>query len=174
MTEDKLEGTGLPAHGLVFLDVSFVLALPLYLYVEPWGRNLEQKPPQSRFCLKGKSPTRTPGPNATILGVWPRARRQGLRRLAPGLRKTPFAPTYNPVGLTHWPNHIIQYMNLYLQTILDLLVVSVISSGTPSNIRSPTYITHIILYRQRTLSMRTLRVRELCRHDRDTSLVNNQ
>ena len=34
---DKLEGTGLPAHGLVFLDVSLVLALPLYLYVEPWG-----------------------------------------------------------------------------------------------------------------------------------------
>ena len=41
MTEDKLEETGLPAHGLVFLDVSWVLALPLYLYVEPWGRNLE-------------------------------------------------------------------------------------------------------------------------------------
>ena len=41
MTEDKLEGTGLPAHGLVFLDVSLVLTLPLYLYVEPWGRNLE-------------------------------------------------------------------------------------------------------------------------------------
>ena len=41
MTEDKLEGTGLPAHGLVFLDVSLVLALPLYLYVEPCGRNLE-------------------------------------------------------------------------------------------------------------------------------------
>ena len=41
MMEDKLEGTGLPAHGLVFLDVSLVLALPLYLYVEPWGRNLE-------------------------------------------------------------------------------------------------------------------------------------
>ena len=41
MTGDKLEGTGLPAHGLVFLDVSLVLALPLYLYVEPWGRNLE-------------------------------------------------------------------------------------------------------------------------------------
>ena len=72
MTEDKLEGTGLPAHGLVFLDVSLVLALRLYLYVEPWGRNLEQKPPQSRFFPKGKSPTRTPGPNATILGVWPR------------------------------------------------------------------------------------------------------
>ena len=41
MTEDKLEGTGLPAHGLAFLDVSFVLVLPLYLYVEPWGQNLE-------------------------------------------------------------------------------------------------------------------------------------
>ena len=41
MTKDKLEGTGLPAHGLVFLDVSLVLALPLYLYVEPWGQNLE-------------------------------------------------------------------------------------------------------------------------------------
>ena len=34
------------------------------------------------------------------------------------------------------------------------------------------YITHIVLYRQRTLSVRTLRVRELCRHDRDTSQVN--
>ena len=41
MTEDKLEQTGLPTYGLVFLDVSLVLALPLYLYVEPWGRNLE-------------------------------------------------------------------------------------------------------------------------------------
>ena len=41
MTEDKLEGTVLPAHSLVFLDLSWVLALPLYLYVEPWGRNLE-------------------------------------------------------------------------------------------------------------------------------------
>ena len=27
MTEDKLEGMGLPAHVLVFLDVSWVLAL---------------------------------------------------------------------------------------------------------------------------------------------------
>ena len=35
MTEDKLEGTGLPAHGLVILDIFRVLALPLYLYVEP-------------------------------------------------------------------------------------------------------------------------------------------
>ena len=41
MTEDKLEGAGLSAHGLVNLDVLQVLAMPLYLYVEPWGRNLE-------------------------------------------------------------------------------------------------------------------------------------
>ena len=47
--------------------------------------------------------------------------------------------------------------------------MSPISSETPNNIRPPTYITHIILYRQRTLSVRTLRVRELCRHDRDAS-----
>ena len=70
--------------------VSLVLALPLYLYVEPRGRNLEQKPPQSRFCQKGKSPTRTPGPNATILGVWPT--RHGPRRLAQG--QTPGSPAF--------------------------------------------------------------------------------
>ena len=104
-----------------------------------------------------------PGPDARVSGVWP-----------PGLRKTPFAPTYSPMGLTPWPNHIIHYMNLYLRTIPELLIMSVISSGTPNNIRSPTYITHIVLYHQRTLSMRTLRVRELYRHDRDTSPVNNQ
>ena len=65
-------------------------------------------------------------------------------------------------------------MNLYLSTILRLLVMFVISSGTPNNIRSPNHITHIIQNRHRTLSVRTLRVRELCRHDRDTSPVNNQ
>ena len=70
MTEDKLEGTGLLAHALVFLDVYLVLALPLYLYVEPWGRNLENKPLQSRFFPKGKSPTRTPGPDTRVPGVW--------------------------------------------------------------------------------------------------------
>ena len=43
MTKDKLEGTGLPTHGLVFLDVPLVLALPLYLYVEPWGSKLGAK-----------------------------------------------------------------------------------------------------------------------------------
>ena len=73
--------------------VPLVLALPLYLYVEPWGRNLEQKPPQSRFCPKGKSPTRTPEPNATILGVW---QRHGPRRLAQG--QTPGSPAFGPLA----------------------------------------------------------------------------
>src|SRR6266536_5070741 len=73
-----------------------------------------------------------------------------------------------------YPNIIVQYMNLYLSTISILLVMSVISSRTLNNIRSPNHITHIIQNRHQTLSMRTLRVRELCRHDRDISPVNNQ
>ena len=79
MAEDKLEGAGLPAHDLVILDVFRVLALPLYLYVEPWGRFLEKEPPQSRFGTQGKSLSRTPRPGARVLGP----RRQGPCRLAP-------------------------------------------------------------------------------------------
>ena len=51
--------------------------------------------------------------------------------------------------------------------------MSVISSGTPNKLRSSKNITHNI-NRQRTLSVRTLRVRELCRHDRYISPINNQ
>ena len=51
--------------------------------------------------------------------------------------------------------------------------MSMIPSGTPNNLRSPKHITHNT-NRHRTLSVRTLRVRELCRHDRDTSPINNQ
>ena len=58
-------------------------------------------------------------------------------------------------------NTIVLYINLYLSTISRLLNMSVISSGTPNSIQSPNHITHITLYRQRTLSVRTLRVREL-------------
>ena len=90
--EDKLAGPGLPAHGLVFLDVSWVLALPLYLYVEPWGRNLEKEPPQSRFCLQGKSPSQTPGPDARDPGVCPM-----------DTAKLPFALSKNLVGFPLWP-----------------------------------------------------------------------
>ena len=82
--------------------------------------------------------------------------------------------TWYPSEHFRCPNTIVLYTNLYMSTISRLLVMSVISSGTPNNIRSPNHITHLIVNCHRTLSMRTLRVRELCRHDRDTSLVNNQ
>src|SRR5215216_4568565 len=98
MTEDKLEGAGLPAHGLVNLDVFRVLALPLYLYVEPWGRNLEKEPPQTWFCPQGRVLLGLPGPDARVLGVWPRARCQGLRRLVPDLCKTSFCTDLKPHG----------------------------------------------------------------------------
>ena len=64
-------------------------------------------------------------------------------------------------------------MNLYLSTISRLLVMSVISYGTPNEVRSSKHITHNT-NRHRTLSVRTLRVREQCRHVWDTSPVNNQ
>ena len=32
---------------------------------------MEKEPPQSRFGPQGKSPPRTPGPDARVLGVWP-------------------------------------------------------------------------------------------------------
>ena len=71
------------------------------------------------------------------------------------------------------PDIAYQYIDLYVSTILRLLVMSPISSGTPNKLRSSNHITHNT-NRHRTLSVRTLRVRELCRHDRDTSPVNNQ
>ena len=57
--------------------------------------------------------------------------------------------------------------------ISRLLVVSVISSGSPKKLRSPKHITHNT-NRHQTVSVWTLRVRELCRHDQDTSPTNNQ
>ena len=51
--------------------------------------------------------------------------------------------------------------------------MSVISSGTPNKLWSPRHTNHNTNC-HRTLSVRTLRVRELCRHDQDTSPVNNQ
>ena len=99
-----------------------------------------------------------------------------VAHISPG--GVPVTPRYSdmyPVPPEHFrcPNTIVQYINLYLSTILRLLVMSVISSGTPNKLRSPKHTTHNT-NRHRMLSVRTLRVRELCRHDRDTSLVNNQ
>src|SRR5215216_1808465 len=66
------------------------------------------------------------------------------------------------------------YINIYLSTIPRLLVTSGISSWTPNNIWLP-----LIKYPNTTLASTnvkraTLRVRELCSHDQDTSPVNKQ
>ena len=68
---------------------------------------------------------------------------------------------------------VVHYVNLYVSTISSLLVMSVISSGAPNILRSSNHLTHNT-NRHRTLSVRTLRVREQCSHDRDTSPINNQ
>src|SRR4051812_16204509 len=96
-------------------------------------------------------------------------RRQGPWRLASGLRKTSFCVFQKPRGLSPlaqikcsraqtfretsgtpsdgfgtFPEikHYYPHINLYFRTIPEFLVISVISSKTPNNIRSPTYITH--------------------------------
>ena len=92
-----------------------------------------------------------------------------LPKPLPVTRYAPATPRTLPVSEYH---HTI-YINIYLSTILRLLVMSVITSGTPNKLRSPKHITHNT-NRHRTLSVRTLRVRELCRHDWDPSPVNNQ
>ena len=81
----------------------------------------------------------------------------------------PGIPSGDPISTWYPPKHfrclntLFLYINLYLSTISRLLVMSVISSGAPNNIRSPNHI-----------GVRTLWVRELCRHHRDTSPINNQ
>ena len=71
------------------------------------------------------------------------------------LRKKKYSDHLEPFRC---PNITFQYMNLYLSTILRLLVMSMISSETQK------HITHN-RNRHQTLSVRTLWVRELCRHD---------
>ena len=109
--------------------------------------------------------------------------RQSLSPLGPIRPIT--SPGGVPVPLRHsgilrnHPEHFrflniaIQYINLYVSTISRLLVMSVITSGTPKKLRYiKTYkliITIIV-----TLSVRTLWVLELCRHDLELFSVNNQ
>ena len=105
-----------------------------------------------------------------------------LGPIGPNLcRGVPRTPSDDPIRTRYLRNtfgvqilSIVLYMNLYLSTISRLLVMSMISSGAPNNIRSPNHITHIRQNHHRMLSVRTLRVRELCRHDGDISPVNNQ
>ena len=94
----------------------------------------------------------------------------------------PLRPIRIPVTLRYfekYPNHsepfrspniVVQSIDIYVSTISRLLVISPISSGTLNSFGTSKLNKDVIV----TLSVRTLRVRELCRHDRDTSPVNNQ
>ena len=92
MTEDKLEETGLPAHGLVFLDVSWVLALPLYLYVEPWVETWSKSLHKVGFTRKARVLLGLQGQMPGFPIVW-------LLDSA----KLPFALSKILVGLPLWP-----------------------------------------------------------------------
>src|SRR3954467_13655946 len=71
------------------------------------------------------------------------------------------------------PNIVVQYTDLYVSTISRLLVMSPISSGTPNSFGTSKLINS--LYNcHRNLKRADPTVREQCRHDRDTSPVNNQ
>ena len=103
--------------------------------------------------------------------VWPIKAHYFPRRIPVTLRYSEKYPNHSEPF--RCPNIAFQYIDLYLSTILRLLVISVISSRTPNKLRSSNHITRNT-NRHRTLSVRTLRVRELCRHDRDTSPISNQ
>src|SRR3954469_3767369 len=84
--------------------------------------------------------------------------------------RNPVTPRYSRKYPNHsepfrCPNIVVQYIDLYVSTISRLLVMSVISSGTPNNLRYINIIYKLIVTVIETLSVRTLRVRELCRHD---------
>ena len=86
-------------------------------------------------------------------------------RNSPVLRKIP-----KSLGTFPSSEYSRPIYDLYVLTISRLLVMSPISSGTPNSFGTSKLNKIVIV----TLSVRTLRVRELCRHDRDTSPVNNQ
>ena len=171
---------------------------PLYIGGGAW----RSAPPSPRAQPRGRSWTPSPIPSLSInrwtfhlsqatwalrdLCAWPNKAR--APPLSPCQSLGRGGPTYglsDPSGsfpvqyrknctFFRNPKYDFPYINLYLSTILRLLVTSEISSGTPNNIRLP-----IIKYPNTTLASTnvkrgTLRVRESCSHDRDTSPVNNQ
>src|SRR3954462_4856358 len=135
----------------------------LSLGVETWSKSLHKvgftRKARVLLGLQGQ----TPGFPASG------PRRQGPWRLASGLRKTSFCALQKLRGLSPWAQisvlvpkhfgkhsdplpmdsrtfpeikHYYPYINLYFRTIPEFLVISVILSKTPNNIRSPTYISH--------------------------------
>ena len=131
--------------------------------VETWSKNLHKV----GFTRKARVLLGLEGQMPGFPASGPR--RQGPWRLAPRLCKTSFCAFQKPRGLSllaqikcshtqtfqetsgtpsgepepfRRPNTIIPYIKLYLRTIPEFLVMSVILFRTPNNIRLPTYITH--------------------------------
>ena len=102
--------------------------------------------------------------------VWPIKAHYFPRRIPVTLRYSEKYPNHSEPF--RCPNIVVQYIDLYVSTISRLLVKSV-HPGLRTNFGTSNHITHNT-YHHRTLSVQTLRVQELCRHDRDTSPVNNQ
>ena len=127
--------------------------LPSPIRTSPWGG---VRPPFGAFLS---------------FPIWPIKGHCFPRRIPVTLRYSEKYPNHSePFSC---PNIAFQYIDIYVSTISRLLVTSMISSGTLNKLWSSNHITHNT-NRHRTLSVRTLRVRELCRHDRDTSPFNNQ
>ena len=104
----------------------------------------------------------------SLFPVWPNKAQYFSRRIPVTLRYSEKYPNHSEPFRS--PNIVVQYINFYVSTISRLLIISPISSGTPNYFGTSKLNKTVIV----TLSVRTLRVRELCRHDRDTSPVNNQ
>ena len=152
------------------------------LGLSPWG---EKERGKERGSRKGQGERRPLplvqfGPmggappslwHASSIPVWPNKAQYFSRRIPVTLRYSEKYPNHSEPF--RCPNIAFQYIDLDLSTISRLLVMSPISSGTPNKLRSSNQTTHNT-NRHLMLSVRTLRVRELCRHDRDTSQVNNQ
>ena len=109
------------------------------------------------------SPIRTPygwGARPPLVGCLPSPLRPMLAQYFPeGFRLPLDTPKNTRIAPKPFrcPNITFQYINLYLSTISRLLVMSVISYGTPNKLRSSNHITHNTNH-HRTLSVRTLRV----------------
>ena len=86
------------------------------------------------------------GRRVRVWGGSTRAQTLWVPSLVGGCPKPLPVTQYDPVPPEHFRclNTIVLYINLYLSTILRLLVMSVISSETLNNHQSPKHITHII------------------------------
>ena len=167
------------AKGGVLLLVGVGLPFPSSTRKREGGRKEREREKERGATPLLPSPIRTPKGRERVACLGHHSLSQ-LRPMWPisspgGFRQPSDTPVLSETSPEHFrcPNIVVQYINLYLSTISRLLVMSVISSATPNNLRSPKHIIHNTNH-HRTLSVRTLWVRELCRHDRDTSSVNNQ